>query len=616
MMSEPGEIDAIEVQASADLIARELSLPPIKRIRPRNQSCYYGARETFFNYAKLSDKRWDFRWRWQHGWIPDFMMVDPLVITATSAGWESDLPWLVATKSQEKFLKDHGFREVRAVGLPLVYSVASKVRRIPNSLLVMPGHSSSWSLGASAPCNEYAEKIAGLKNRFKKIVVCLSESCFQNGHWIAKFWKHGIPCVVGASISDRNSLERTARLLQSFETVTSNDFGSHLSYAAALGAKVSLFGDFPRWDAESCRKEPLYKAFPHLLETYFPLFSPENLKNKLEFLLADPTKAKQHFDWGRGEIGWDNRVTPQEARCFFERCGKSGSRPRYFARMAKETAWKGIRSLPPPLEARVSSMVSRAYREECDDRRRFETLRTLPRFVPGKIRLDGRDWCYADAAAFYNRYRAVYRRKCFAIRLNRKAPRFVDAGAHVGMVSRFWKEGFPDARIIAIEADGNLMPMIQNNLQGMEGEPVQVLNAAVWKNSLGVGFKVQGMGAGFVADGDKHSSGTKQVPSITLEELVDGRTVDFLKMDIEGAESEVLRAGHEALRWVDRIFLEYHSRPDQHQELSEIFGILERAGFRLWVNTEFAPERPFVQSGLSHGMDLQLNISGIKEELL
>ena len=58
------------------------------------------------------------------------------------------------------------------------------------------------------------------------------------------------------------------------------------------------------------------------------------------------------------------------------------------------------------------------------------------------------------------------------------------------------------------------------------------------------------------------------------------RKVQLLKLDIEGAELEVLRDCGARLQNVERLFVEHHSFLGRPQQLGEFFGILEAAGFR------------------------------------
>lgn len=86
------------------------------------------------------------------------------------------------------------------------------------------------------------------------------------------------------------------------------------------------------------------------------------------------------------------------------------------------------------------------------------------------------------------------------------------------------------------------------------------------------------------------------------------RPVDFLKLDIEGAETEVLKACAESLGNVEHLFVEYHSFTEEPQTLHTIICILTDAGFRLHIDAPVVSPQPFMRRDVYGGMDMQLNI--------
>ena len=104
-------------------------------------------------------------------------------------------------------------------------------------------------------------------------------------------------------------------------------------------------------------------------------------------------------------------------------------------------------------------------------------------------------------------------------------------------------------------------------------------------------------------------TGAKDVltlPTIVLDELLT-QSVDFLKIDIEGAETDVLAASRR-LDCVSQLMVEYHSFADAPQELPRLLNTLAQAGFRYYVQTQYCPRQPLVKATAHLGMDLQLNI--------
>jgi hypothetical protein len=59
--------------------------------------------------------------------------------------------------------------------------------------------------------------------------------------------------------------------------------------------------------------------------------------------------------------------------------------------------------------------------------------------------------------------------------------------------------------------------------------------------------------------------------------------VDFLKIDIEGAEWNVIQNISNELNKVEHLFLEYHGKTIETQKLSELLNILKNSGFSVYI---------------------------------
>jgi hypothetical protein len=98
------------------------------------------------------------------------------------------------------------------------------------------------------------------------------------------------------------------------------------------------------------------------------------------------------------------------------------------------------------------------------------------------------------------------------------------------------------------------------------------------------------------------------VRAIRLRDLMDER-IDFLKIDIEGAEYDVLGDCADKLENVENLFVEYHVRSSEEQHLDEILSWIRRAGFRYYINAAADNQaHPFVSKG-GEVYEMQLNIS-------
>ena len=95
---------------------------------------------------------------------------------------------------------------------------------------------------------------------------------------------------------------------------------------------------------------------------------------------------------------------------------------------------------------------------------------------------------------------------------------------------------------------------------------------------------------------------------------LNGIAESLLKIDIEGAEYEVLKDCSSELFRVKKIFIEYHSWNNSEQRLSEILAILEENKFRYYIEDIGKRKHPFIENGKDLKMDLQLNIFGYKDD--
>ena len=138
----------------------------------------------------------------------------------------------------------------------------------------------------------------------------------------------------------------------------------------------------------------------------------------------------------------------------------------------------------------------------------------------------------------------------------------VDLGANVGAASAWFRARHPDARLVAVEPDPGTFAKLSRNLGG--DPAVALVNAAIGRESGEVvlnrseGYSI----ASSVAAGAPDGAGTERVRALTLDELCAEAglaRIDLLKLDVEGAELDVL-AGSAALGVVGTIIGEVHPR--------------------------------------------------------
>ena len=97
--------------------------------------------------------------------------------------------------------------------------------------------------------------------------------------------------------------------------------------------------------------------------------------------------------------------------------------------------------------------------------------------------------------------------------------------------------------------------------------------------------------------------------SLRLRDVLSGlERVDFLKMDIEGAEAEVLADCAEQLERVGFAFVECHCWRHRPQTLHHVLAMLSQAGFRYYLENIWPGDSPFLRGGGGPTMDVQANV--------
>jgi len=134
----------------------------------------------------------------------------------------------------------------------------------------------------------------------------------------------------------------------------------------------------------------------------------------------------------------------------------------------------------------------------------------------------------------------------------------VDLGANVGLTTLFFAPSFPDARYVCVEPNPANAAVLRRNVAWL-GPRAEVVEAAVTDQSGQVAFDDNRPSY------DGHIAGPGQtgrmVRCCTLDEIAAScglDRIDVLKIDIEGAEREVLRGNPACLRDVGVIIIELH----------------------------------------------------------
>jgi hypothetical protein len=276
-------------------------------------SDHYGALQVAAAYSGLVvPPRYVIQGIWQHGVFGPWQHFHPTILVYNAPG-AAGRPVYVTREDEAILLRQQGFKQVRAIGLPILYVPEPTVERIPGSLLVVPTHSLSGDKHVDQGAFErYADSIREVAGRFSHVVACIHPNCRRNGLWVKEFTERGIEIIYGAETGDANALLRMRTLFAQFESVTTNEWGSHVAYALAFGARVSIAGQPITADPSMHARDEMWKNDPAAMQQ---AFSPEVAQARRKFLerfYVPPTDGVADVEFGRWFIGAAHQLPPVE----------------------------------------------------------------------------------------------------------------------------------------------------------------------------------------------------------------------------------------------------------------------------------------------------------------
>jgi len=198
-----------------------------------------------------------------------------------------------------------------------------------------------------------------------------------------------------------------------------------------------------------------------------------------------------------------------------------------------------------------------------------------------------------DALSFL--YKEIFLGLEYYFESKNKRPFIIDCGSNIGMSILFFKTVYPDASILGFEPAPDSFGLLKRNV-----EANQLTNVTVYPLALGytegtVKFFLEEEPGGFVASTDARrvSKREETVEMMRLSRFVD-REVDFLKLDVEGAEGAVLddlvQTG--CIRRISQMVVEYHHHLDGCDDrFSDFLLQLERNGFGYLIRSDLGPSR-------------------------
>lgn len=210
---------------------------------------------------------------------------------------------------------------------------------------------------------------------------------------------------------------------------------------------------------------------------------------------------------------------------------------------------------------------------------------------------------FPDFSLFEMIFIDIFIKRIEALETTNPSPKIFDCGANIGMSSFYFKIRYPKSRIICFEPARLAFSYLKKNLSQFEN--CIFINAALVGSNKKSTNLLTPKGS---AKADIGSTVSKEVSDIRWKKLIlrkekvstttlsqyikKGEVIDFIKLDIEGMEQEVLnnlvKSGK--INKVKEMFVEYHHH--EKNSYTDLVNLLTKNGFRLIPGGDVRPPLP------------------------
>ena len=202
-------------------------------------------------------------------------------------------------------------------------------------------------------------------------------------------------------------------------------------------------------------------------------------------------------------------------------------------------------------------------------------------------------------------FKEIFVTQVYSLAMPAECPVIVDAGANIGMATLFFKHRYPESRIWAFEPDPRAFALLERNVARNGLRNITLINAALSDRDGALPFYYDEATPDLLimsVNPERLSRNQRPVTCVKGSTALPSGTIDFMKMDIEGAEVAVVAelAASGRMADISRLALEYHhgigSAPSR---LGGFLCLLEESGFVYSIRADFAPPGRFQDVGIA-----------------
>ena len=452
----------------------------------------------------------------------------------------------------------------------------------------------------------YMDELLQLPKKFHPFTICLYYLDIEKGVH-KKFLERGFDVVTAGHMYDYRFPIRFYDFLKDKQYVTSNAYGSFVTYAIEMGIPFFFYGQTENIKLNN-RGDTGIRMGVNTLNEHIHLSKKVSNYQKAEELFKIPkdTPTKEQIEFANFILGVNHQINARKLKIVLWR--------EYYIYIINNKKNNFMKRVKRKLFSFVSPELKKLYKRKrgLSGKTEYQLLKDYPRHTKTEVTLLDRTIDIPDSASFLSMHSEIFKEGIYKFNSNSDTPYIIDGGANIGLATIYLKNRFPNAEILAFEPDEYILNFLKSNIDTFALNNVEIIEKGLWNNNTELEFVSEGADSGVLASLNKEAKVSSKISVVSLKPYLN-RKVDFLKLDIEGAETIVLKDIEQQLINVDRIFVEYHSFIGKEQTLNEIIEILTNAKFRLQINSPgLYNKSPFINVSSYNNMDMQLNIFGFK----
>jgi FkbM family methyltransferase len=189
---------------------------------------------------------------------------------------------------------------------------------------------------------------------------------------------------------------------------------------------------------------------------------------------------------------------------------------------------------------------------------------------------------YFNEEEFHSIKREIFTNDAYYFETDNPTPYIVDVGTYVGISLLYFKNLYPNSKIVCFEPNPIAYDLLEENILINDLKNVDIHNTAIWtQNGLKNLYLDKSNLERFSVGSFNKDCWNGSVPSQKIEVKTEilskyiNKPVDLLKLDVEGSEQRILSNIQEDFKNIKNIIFEYH--PTKEQNIDKIVNLLSKS---------------------------------------